>query len=100
MALIVCPYCAGTGSVSDLGVKLTGMERKIFDVVLRASHAGISIDDLIWRLYEDRIDGGPDDPRGVTRVRVHRMNKILSAVGLQVKATNRGSGAVYRVVAR
>ena len=100
MTSIDCPCCGGAGKIDDAsGVPLTSVEREIFDAVFAAKTSGISLDGLVNRIYGGRADGGPDDAKGVTRVRICRMNKELAKVGLRVKATNLGPGAVYRVVA-
>lgn len=99
MPLIECPCCGGGGVVPDIGVALSGIERQIFDVVVGAKYHGVTLDGLVDRIYGARRDGGPDDARATTRVRIWRMNKRLSEIGLRVKATNLGPGALYRVVA-
>jgi hypothetical protein len=99
MPMTVCPCCCGSGSVPDIGVVLSGIERDIFDIVASTKHTGIELDALVDRIYSGRRDGGPDDARGTMRVRIWRMNRRLSEIGLRVRATNLGPGALYRVVA-
>lgn len=99
MPLIECPCCGGTGKVPDIGVAITGIEREIFDIVAGAKHHGITLEGLVDRIYAGRRNGGPDDAHATTRVRIWRMNKRLSGIGLRVKATNLGPGALYRLVA-
>lgn len=99
MPLIECPCCGGGGVVPDIGVALSGMERDIFEIVIAAKHPGIALEAIVSRVYGGRRDGGPEDALGTTRVRIWRMNKRLSGIGLRVKASNKGCGALYRVVA-
>jgi hypothetical protein len=99
MPLIECPCCGGDGMVPDIGARLTGIERDIFDIVTGSKCHGVTLDGLVDLIYGARRDGGPDDARATTRVRIWRMNKRLSEIGLRVKATNLGPGALYRVVA-
>lgn len=99
MAMVDCPCCGGVGIVPDIGVALSGIERQIFGIVAAAKYQGVTLDGLVDRIYSARRDGGPDDARATTRVRIWRMNKRLSEIGLRVKATNLGPGATYRVVA-
>lgn len=95
--MMTCPLCEGTGkSLERSPVPLTNMQFRIFKIV-RGSPHGIEGRRLIDRVYADQRDGGPDFASRSVHVQICKMNGRLKAVGLQIKATARGRGGVYRL---
>ena len=100
MTMIECPCCRGSGEVHSLaGVTLSRLQRRIYEIVQSCDDHGIDMHDLAERVYAHRRDGGPEYAADSIRVTIHLMNKRLAACGRQIKASVRGRGAGYRVVA-
>jgi hypothetical protein len=94
---ITCPCCGGSGQIEEQGpVPLTPLQFKIYDAVWRSKY-GIDSRTLIDRIYADRIDGGPDNPRNAICVTIKNMNLRLATVGQSIGGTTRGRGSVYRL---
>lgn len=95
--MIVCPCCGGRGEIEEgAPVPLSELEFRIYDTVRRAT-GGISGAKLLGKIYDHRIDGGPDQAQKTMHVTIWRMNRKLAAASLRVAATTRGVGGVYKL---
>jgi hypothetical protein len=88
-----CPYCGGPLIDVRLGVRLSPLKARIFDLVQRAGRDGISGADLHELAYAgDRWDGRR--PAAATiKVHIHQINEALEDTGYRI--LGRGT---YRLV--
>jgi len=93
MKVPVCK-CCGHPLVSDeIGVVLTPLQRRIFNVVKRAGTAGISGGDIMDEVYANTRDGGPDSTNIIAVVANHA-NKRLSQFNIKIQG-KRGVGGRF-----
>jgi hypothetical protein len=50
----------------------------------------VSMDHILFALYGNRMDGGPDDPAGSFRVMLTRLRKKLAPMGITIEVAARG----------
>jgi hypothetical protein len=94
--LSVCSCCGHPLPESGPREALTGMQKRMFDIVLRSGTAGISGPELMNRLYEGNPNGGPDS-LNIVAVMAHAMRKQIEEFGISIVST-RGPGGTYRIV--
>lgn len=87
----LCPTCGHPIVSDEIGIVLTPLQRRIFNIVKRAGIAGISRDDLMEMLYANAADGGPSN-RNIIAVTCHQMNRRLAQFSIAIKGS-RGSGS-------
>ena len=93
MKVPVCK-CCGHPLVSDeIGVVLTPLQRRIFNVVKRAGTAGISGGDIMDEVYANTRDGGPDSTN-IIAVVAGQANKRLSQFNVKIRG-KRGVGGRF-----
>lgn len=63
MKVPVCKCCGFPIVADEVGVVLTPLQRRIFNVVKRAGNAGIPSRDIIDIIYQNDINGGPNSTR-------------------------------------
>lgn len=92
-----CPCCNGSGEVDDdvSPVHLSPLQFRIWDIVRKSPH-GISIRDLVDRVYIDREDGGPEYATRCVWRTVWNANRRLAVVDQRIVST-KGWGSLYRL---
>lgn len=95
MKVAVCK-CCGHPLVSDeIGVVLTPLQRRIFNVVKQAGTAGISGSDIMDSVYANVRNGGPDSTN-IIAVVAGQANKRLAQFNIRLTG-RRGVGGVFRL---
>ena len=79
-------------------VELVGLQRRIFEAVLRAGDTRISTDDLVGVIYSDRSDGGPNWANSTVRRLVFEINKKLRPLGFRIHGKVGRSSSGYIIV--
>lgn len=94
MSCPCCGYSADKKHPAEIGrlLEMTKVERLIFDSLLQRFGSFVRREVVIYDIYFDDIDGGPDDATGVLAVTLGRLRKKLEAYGLTV-VSKRGRGA-------
>jgi hypothetical protein len=88
--------CCGHPILSDeIGVVLTPLQRRIFNVVKRAGTAGISGGDIMDEVYANVRGGGPDSTNIIAVVANHA-NKRLSQFNIKIQG-KRGVGGRFTI---
>lgn len=80
-----CPCCGHPLPTDKAPGYLRGYQRRIFEIVSRASPQRISMQDLIGKLYEDRSDGGPEAPEICVKRQVFNINRKIVKDGLVIR---------------
>jgi hypothetical protein len=88
----ICPCCGHAFSDGDdptrlavAGVRLSPSQRTIVNALLPQFGQWVHTDRIVWALYGNVVDGGPDDPSGVIKVHVCRIQKTLASIGLRIE---------------
>ncbi len=94
-----CPCCDGTGEVKALAgwapAGLSPLQFRIWDI-LRKSQDGLSIEDLIERVYDSRPKGRPSWAQPCIAAIVRDANLRLAKVKLCI-VSSKGHGSIYRL---
>ena len=95
----VCKSC-GHPLINDLipELKLTGMQKRILEIVNRRSPTGISMQELASAVYADDPDGGPLNAGSSLRSTVFQLNRKLKPHGLRVYGKIGRASDGYRIV--
>jgi hypothetical protein len=88
-----CTLCGGTGTIGE--ERLARVQFRVLDAV-RAAKNGITVHDLIDRVYGDDIEGGPASARNSMQVTIKSLNRRLTHA--KIVADRKGPGARYRLV--
>lgn len=95
MKVPVCK-CCGHPIVSDeIGIVLTPMQRRIFNIVKRAGAAGISGKDIMDDVYANVLGGGPSSTNIISVVANHA-NRRLAQFNLKIQG-KRGPGGIFTI---
>jgi hypothetical protein len=86
-----CHYCGQALPETRLGVRLTPLKARIFDLIQRGGDDGITSADLFNIVFSD---GGHS--RETLKAHVYQINELIENEGYRI--TNGGS--VYRLVGR
>ena len=84
-----CPYCGGPLIDFRLGVRLSPLKARIFDLVQRAGRDGISGVDL----HELAYTGTARPGAATIKAHIHQINEVLDGTGYRI--VGRGT---YRLV--
>ncbi len=80
----------------DQGVRLEPAMAAVVGALLASDGRMIRHDQLLYAVYGQRIDGGPDSSENAVKVYVHRLRRVLASLGAPVAIRNvRGEG--YRL---
>jgi hypothetical protein len=93
MKVPVCKCCGHPILSDEIGVVLTPLQRRIFNVVKRAGTAGISGGDIMDEVYANVRGGGPDSTNIIAVVANHA-NKRLSQFNIKIQG-KRGVGGRF-----
>lgn len=85
-----CPYCGQGLPEVRLGVRLTALKARIFDLVQRGGQNGITSDDL----FEIALEG---KTRETMKAHIYQINELIQDEGYWIKGGS-GPGCVYRLV--
>ena len=98
-AIKPCPHCGHPMPRDFLPyVKLTRMQKRILEIVSRASPNGISTEELAGMVYANDPNGGPAWAYSCIKTTVCRLNKILKPHGLRVYGKLGRHSDGYRLV--
>lgn len=92
--VIKCPCCGGNidslpvEAVKELG--FTKSQLVIVELLQNAFPKGIPMQRFVDRLYSLDPNGGADDPKGVVRVHIYHIRKILKGVGWRISKIKYG----------
>lgn len=88
--------CCGHPIVSDeIGVVLTPLQRRIFNIVRSAGTAGIRGKDIMEIVYANVLDGGPDSTN-IIAVVASQANRRLAQFNLKLQG-RRGPGGLFTI---
>jgi hypothetical protein len=86
--------CCGHPIVSDeIGIVLTPLQRRIFNIVKQSGSAGITGGEVMDIVYANTCDGGPESTNIIAVVAGHA-NKRLAQFNLKIQG-RRGRGGVF-----
>ncbi len=86
--------CCGHPIIDDgVGVVLTPLQRRIFNIVRRAGKAGIAGKDVMTEVYAADPGGGPDSTN-IIAVVASQMNQRLAQFSIKIQG-RRGPGGVF-----
>lgn len=89
----LCP-CCGHPIVSDeIGVVLTPLQRRIFNLVKRAGVVGVSSKDVVAEIYAN-VTGGGAVSRNIVAVVCHQMNERLLQFSIAIKGVRGRHGTI------
>ena len=94
-----CPCCGQ--EVSDFLwvdrelVRLGAMQQRLVNI-LKAAPEGLTVYDVVDRLYSSSASGGPSGNNIIAVMAAH-INKKLKPLGISIRGTG-GPGSVYRLV--
>jgi hypothetical protein len=94
--ITVCSCCGHPTLDAGARGALTPMQKRFFDIVLRAGTAGITGPEIMNLLYEDDPEGGAEC-RNVVPVTAQNIRKRIEPFGITLVGT-RGIGSAYYVV--
>ena len=77
--LIACPYCNQPLPEIRLGVRLTPLKARIFDLIQRGGRDGIDRGDLF-----DIVFGGTGQCRATLKAHIHQINELIEDTGYQI----------------
>lgn len=92
---MICPCCGQRVDHEDpdriaFVAGLQPKEAKILAFVMEKSPDPVPIDRLIWQLWGDDPDGGPDTARGTLHSKVSTANRKLAPQGIRITAMTSG----------
>lgn len=93
MKVPVCECCGFPLVADEIGVVLTPLQRRIFNIVKRAGAAGISSPEVMEMVYQNAPDGGPDSTN-IVAVVCNQMNKRLKQFNLKVQGRRGPNGFI------
>lgn len=96
MKIVVCSCCGHPTPDAGARGALTPMQKRFFDIVLRAGTAGITGPEIMNRLYEDDPEGGAEC-RNVIPVTAKNIRERIESFGITLVGT-RGNGSAYYIV--
>jgi hypothetical protein len=85
-----CPCCGQPMPEVRLGVKLTPLKARIFDIVKRAGNDGILADELFKMVYEERKRS-----RHSLKAHVWQINDVIADEGWRIVGIIRGVGSYF-----
>lgn len=95
MKVPVCKCCGHPIVADEIGVVLTPLQRRIFNVVRSAGAAGIRGKDVMDIVYANVSDGGPDSTN-IIAVVANQMNRRLAQFSLKIQG-RRGPGGLFTI---
>jgi hypothetical protein len=103
-----CPCCGGyigeAAAPEHVAEFLPhGQQRTIFDLLAKKVGRNVPRDSIMFALYGDRYDGGPDYSDNIISVQIGRLRKSVSKFGWDVVGSNRGgtgNKGSYRLIPR
>ncbi len=93
MKVPVCKCCGHPIVADEIGVVLTPLQRRIFNIVRNAGTAGIRGKDVMEIVYANVRDGGPDSTN-IIAVVASQMNHRLAQFSLKIQG-KRGPGGLF-----
>jgi DNA-binding response OmpR family regulator len=98
-----CPCCGGfigeAASIDSVSERVTGQQRIIIDLLGKQPGRAIPRDKILFALYGDRYDGGPDYSENIISVNISRLRKLLHGYGWDIVGTSRGGAkSSYRLI--
>lgn len=95
MKVPICKCCGHPIISDEIGVVLTPLQRRIFNVVKQSGTAGISGGEIMDQVYANARDGGPDSTN-IIAVVACQANKRLKQFSVRLQG-KRGRGGVFRL---
>jgi hypothetical protein len=95
MKVTLCKCCGHPIVADEIGIVLTPLQRRIFNIVKRAGAAGISGRDIMDEVYANTQDGGPESTN-IIAVVVNQMNRRLAQFSIKIQG-RRGQGGVFKI---
>lgn len=80
----VCETCHRPLPMDDIAGMLPPVKRRIYEAIAEAGARGLSRDEIMDRVYEDRIDGGPERSDRV-KVNICQINRLIRPRGFNLK---------------
>jgi len=97
MKVPLCKTCGHPIIADEVGIVLTPLQRRIFNIVKAAGTAGLTARDIVEMVYSNDPAGGPISPNVISVV-CNQMNKRLAQFSLAVKGTpHRGGFTLQRL---
>lgn len=93
MKVPLCKCCGHPIVADEIGVVLTPLQRRIFNIVKTAGTAGIRGKDIMELVYANVSNGGPDSTN-IIAVVASQMNRRLAQFNLKIKG-RRGPGGMF-----
>ena len=87
-----CPHCRQPIAIERAGVRLPPLKAAIFDAIKAAGAIGVSTDELIARLYENRVVS-----RETIKAHVNQINDRLAETDYQI-ISMRGLPALWVLI--
>ena len=82
-----CPCCGHPLPYEPIkGMKMSRMEKRIFEIVQKRTPHGITSADLLDYVYAEDPNGGPEYPDISLKTTICRFNKKLGQFGYRIKA--------------
>ncbi len=92
----VCECCGHPLPSLEVQLELTRRQRDIFAALQKAGVAGITVSQLVDKIYSHDPDGGPDTAENVIHVQRWKMKDRLAKYGMQI-TTTKGHGSLWRL---
>lgn len=89
----LCPSCGHPIVSDEIGVVLTPLQRRIFNLVKRAGVAGVSCQEVMAIVYANVRGGGPVSANIVSVV-CNQMNKRLEQFSIAIKGIRGRGGTI------
>jgi len=95
MKVPVCKCCGHPIIADEIGVVLTPLQRRIFNIVKGAGTAGIRGKDIMDAVYANVRNGGPDSTN-IIAVVANQANRRLAQFSLKIQG-RRGPGGIFTI---
>lgn len=91
-----CEKCGHPLNDFEVQIGLTPRQRDIFRALQKAGRRGLTISQLVEKVYGNDPDGGPLSAANVMHVSNIKMRKKLAKFGFKI-TSNGGHGAIWRL---
>jgi hypothetical protein len=78
--------------------EVVGLQKRIYDAIVRSKNSGISTVDLVSIVYADHVDGGPLHAESCIKHSIFEINKKLKEDGLIIRAKLGRASSGYKLV--
>jgi DNA-binding response OmpR family regulator len=92
----VCECCGHPLPDIEVQLELTNHQSRIYVALQKAGKRGLTLDQLLEKVYRDDADGGPLTAKMSLQVARRRMQSRLAKFGLQITHTM-GHGSYWRL---